>query len=214
MPISCNIVTCLVVCLALGSVLAGCSEEESFRFTLLFEETSGLKQGDPVVYKDTVIGHVKAVALKQRPEGGGGIAHVTVGIRQQYRDLLYHQMDFTIKGREVLGKDKQILVQDTRQLRNLTPRPIAPGEYVMGSKGFLQGALGTTLRLVQNVESWFTQVKGETREVMQRVLQAFEREMSRQDIDALIGTLEKQAENAADNITEQIKELIARLKSK
>ena len=146
-----------------------------------------------MVYKDTVIGHVKAVALEKKsgPEGVGGIAHVTVGIRRQYRDLLYHQMDFTIKSREVLGKDKQILVQDTRQLRNLTPRPIAPGEYVMGSKGFLQGALGTTLRLVQNVESWFTQVKGETREGMQRVLQAFEREMSRQDIDALIGKLER-----------------------
>ena len=84
----------------------------------------------------------------------------------------------------------------------------------MGSKGFLQGALGTTLHLVQNVESWFTQAKGETREGMQRVLQAFEREMSRQDIDELIGKLEKQAENAADNIAEQIKELIARLKSK
>ena len=214
MHISCKIVTYWVVCLALGIVLVGCSDEESFRFTLLFEETSGLKQGDPVVYKDTVIGHVKAVALKKRPEGVGGIAHVTVGIRQQYSDLLYHQMDFTIKSRELLGKDKQILVQDTRQLRNLTTRPITPGEYVMGSKGFLQGTLGTTLRLVQNIEGWFRQVKGETREVMQRVLQALEREMSRQEIDELIGKLEKQLENAADNVAEQIKELIARLKSK
>jgi ABC-type transporter Mla subunit MlaD len=194
--------------------LAGCSEEESFWFTLLFEEPSGLQQGDPVVYKDTVIGHVKAVMLKKRPEGVGGIGHVTVGIRQQYRELLYHQMDYTIKGREVFGKDKQILVQDTRQPRNFTPRAVAPGEYVMGSKGFLQGALGTTLRLVQNIENYFTQVKGETREGMQRMFQAFEQEMSRQDIDALIGRLEKQAENAADNIAEQIKELIARLKSK
>ena len=93
-----------------------------------------------------------------------------------------------------------------------------PGLLHQGSTSWaaraLQGTLGTTLRLLQNVESWFTQVKGETREVMQHVLQAFEREMSRQDIDALIGKLEKQAENAADNIAEQLKELIARLKSK
>jgi hypothetical protein len=191
----------------------GCSGEESFQFTLLFKETSGVKQGDPVVDKDTVIGHIKAEALKKRPEGVGGIAHVPVGIRQQYRELLYYQMDFTIKGREVLSKDKQILVQDTRQLRNLTPRPIAQGEYVMGSKGFMQGPLGTTLRLAQQVESWLMQFKGETREGLQRLIQAFEREISRQDIDALIGKLEKQAENAADNVVEQIKELIARLKN-
>ena len=167
-----------------------------------------------MVYKDTVIGHVKAVALKKRPEGVGGIVHVTVGIRQQYSELIYHQMDFTVKSRELLGKDKQIFVQDTRQLRTLTPRPIGPGEYVMGSKGFVQGTLSTTLSLVQNIKSWFTQAKGETREVMQRVFQALEREMSRQEIDELIGKLEKLAENAADNVAEQLKELTARLKSK
>src|SRR5262249_45847566 len=152
MHLSCKIVTYSIVCLVLGIVLAGCSEEESFWFTLLFEEPGGLKKGVPVVYKDTVIGHIKTIALKSRPEGVGGIVHVTVGIRQQYSGLLYHQMDFTIKSREGLGKDKQILVQDTRQLNALTSRSIAPGEYVMGRKSFLQDAWGTSLAFVQNIE--------------------------------------------------------------
>ena len=71
-----------------------------------------------------------------------------------------------------------------------------------------------TRKLVRNVESWFAQAEGETRALMNRVSQALEREVSRQDIDELIGKLEKQAEKATDNIAEQIKELIARLKSK
>lgn len=213
MHTSCKIVAYLVVCLTFGIVLSGCGASESFQFTLLFDDMSGLKHGDPVIYKDTEIGHVKAVALKRRPEGVGGMAHVTVGIRQQYSDLLYHQMDFTIKGRE-LGKDKQILVQDIRQVHNPNPRRIAAGDYVIASKPFLQGALGKVRDLVQNVESWFAQAEGETRELMQRASQALEREVSRHDLDELIGKLEKQAEKAADNIAEQMKELVARLKSK
>jgi len=210
----CKIVTCLVVCLALGVVLSGCGASESFQFTLLFDDMSGLKRGDPVIYKDTAIGHVKAVALKRRPEGGGGMAHVTVGIRQQYSDLLYHQMDFTIKGREPPGKDKQILVQDTRQGQHANPRRIAAGDYVIGSRPFLPGALGKVRDLVQNVESWLAQAEGETRDLMKRASQALEREVSRHDLDELISKLEKQAEKAADNIAEQLKELAARLKNK
>ena len=213
MNTSCKIVTYLVVCLALGIVQAGCSASESFQFTLLFDDMSGLKRGDPVIYKDTEIGHVKAVALKRRPEGGG-MAHVTVGIRQQYTDLLYHQMDFTIKNRELLGKDRQILVQDTRQIHNPNPRRITAGDYVIGSRPFLQVAMDMTRHLVQNLERVFAQAEGETRELMKRAAQALEGEMSRHDIDTLIDKLEKQAEKAADNIAEQMKELIARLKSK
>jgi hypothetical protein len=73
----------------------------------------------------------------------------------------------------------------------------------MASKGFLQKWQG-----------WLQQFKGETRDVIQRGFQALEREMSRPEVDTLIGELEKQAEKAADNIAEQLKELIARLKSK
>jgi len=215
MHIACGTsVASLVGCLLLGSVLAGCGASESFQFTLLFEDMSGLKRGDPVIYKETEIGRVKTVALKQRPEGVGGMAHVTVGIQQQYRDLLYHQMDFTIKSRELLGKDKHILVQDTRQIRHPNPRRIAPGDYVVGSRSFLQVAMDMSRTLVQNLEKAFAQAEGDTRELMQRVSQALAGEMSRHDLDQLIGKLEKQAEKATDNMAEQMQELIARLKSK
>jgi len=214
MPTSCKIVTYLAVCLTFGIVLAGCGASESFQFTILYDDLSGLKSGDLVIYKDMEIGHVKAVALKKRPEGVGGMAHVTVGIRQPYTDLLYHQMDFTIKSRERSGKDKQILVQDTRQLHNPNPRRIAAGDYVIGSKPFLHGALGKARELVDNLDRWFTRAEGETRALMQRVAQALAGEMSRHDIDKLIGQLEKQAEKATDSVAEQIKEWVARLKSK
>jgi len=214
MHTSCGtIVAYLVGCLLLGSVLAGCGASESFQFTLLFDDMSGLKRGDPVIYKETEIGHVKAVALKKRPEGGG-MAHVTVGIQQRYRDLLYHQMDFAIKSRELLGKDKHILVQDTRQVPHPNPRRIAAGDYVIGSRSFLQVAMDMTRTLVQNLEKTFAQAEGDTRELMQRVSQALAGEMSRHDLDQLIGKLEKQAEKATDNMAEQMQELIARLKSK
>ncbi len=67
---------------------------------------------------------------------------------------------------------------------------------------------------MQNIERWFTQAKGDAKELMQRASQALEHEINRQEIDELIAKLEKQLKNTTDNVAEQIKELVARLKSK
>ena len=137
----------LFICLSIILVwwgfnyIRGAKTEEGFFIKVKFEDILGLNKGDDVIYAGLVIGEVENVGKIGGPNSSEITPIVTLNIREEYEDLLYKDVLFTIKSPLFVGDywveaKRGVLRSKQKLLAELNPSKL-PEEIQKGLKPIL-----------------------------------------------------------------------------
>lgn len=182
----------IAMVLALG-MIAGCN---TLDFSILFKNIDGLKQKDPIILDNTVIGQVGKITYTQE-----ATFLVAVEISEKYKEAVFMDTRFVIEDSPITPGEKAILIQIQPEVSQETRQLIAPGTILQGSAG------ETFFFPSQTLESLWKTVEDTFLEVIKNLEQIPETEQYQVFKDKL-AELETQMKSSGSQVKEKIQDEI------
>jgi len=106
-------------------IMAGCN---TLDFTISFKNIDGLKQGDPIILENTVIGKVGKITYTQE-----ATFLVGVEISEEFKETVFMDTRFVVGDSPIKPGEKAVLIQTQPEISQETRQKITPGATLQGS---------------------------------------------------------------------------------
>lgn len=187
-----KMISAIAMVMALG-VIAGCN---TLAFSISFKNIDGLKQKDPIILDNTVIGKVGKITYTQE-----ATFLVAVEISEKYKEAVFTDTRFVIGDSPIEPGEKAVLIQIQPEVSQETRQQIAPGTILQGSTG------ENFFSPNQTLESLWKMVEDTFLEVIKNLEQIPETEQYQAFIDKL-SELETQMKSSGSQVKEKIQDEI------
>ncbi len=187
-----KMIAAIAMVMALG-MIAGCN---TLDFSISFKNIEGLKQTDPILLDNTVIGQVGKITYTQE-----ATFRVAVEISEKYKEAVFMDTRFVVGDSPIKPGEKAILIQIQPEVSQETRQRIAPGTLLQGSTG------ETFFSPSQTLESLWKRVADTLLEVIKNLEQIPETDQYQAFKDQL-SELETQMKSSGSQVKEKIQDEI------